>query len=84
MHRWTLAVYALAVVHTLGAGTDARSLWLLAILIATVAPLAVVAAIRLLPSDEPTRGQPRRRIPLPSEQISRPVQGSAYDYEPAG
>jgi methionine sulfoxide reductase heme-binding subunit len=84
MHRWTLAVYVLAVVHTLGAGTDARSLWLLLILIATVAPLAVMAAIRLLPSDEPARGRPRRRIPLPSEQFSRPVQGSPYDYEPAG
>jgi sulfoxide reductase heme-binding subunit YedZ len=83
MHRWTLVVYVLAVVHTLGAGTDARSLWLLLILIATVAPLAVMAAIRLLPSDEPSRGRPRRRIPLPSEQLPRPVQGSGYDYEPA-
>lgn len=69
MHRWTLAVYLLAVVHTLGAGTDARSFWLLVILIATVAPVAVMAAIRLLPSDEPVRGRRRRRIPLPSEQF---------------
>jgi predicted ferric reductase len=84
MHRWTLAVYVLAVVHTLGAGTDARSLWLLVILIATVAPLAVMAGIRLLPSDEPGGRRPRRRIPLPSEQLSRPVQESPYDYEPAG
>jgi methionine sulfoxide reductase heme-binding subunit len=68
MHRWTLAVYVLAVVHTLGAGTDARSFWLLVILFATVAPVAVMAAIRLLPSDEPGRGR-RRRIPLPSEQF---------------
>jgi sulfoxide reductase heme-binding subunit YedZ len=68
MHRWTLAVYVLAVVHTLGAGTDARSFWLLVILFATVAPVAVMAAIRLLPSDEPARGR-RRRIPLPSEQF---------------
>jgi sulfoxide reductase heme-binding subunit YedZ len=68
MHRWTLAVYALAVIHTLGAGTDARSLWLLIIVIATVAPLAVMAAMRMLPSDEPARGR-RRRIPLPSEQF---------------
>ena len=83
MHRWTLAVYVLAVIHTLGAGTDASSLWLLLILIATVAPLAVMAAIRLLPSDKPARGQPRRRIPLPSEELSRPVQGTSYDYEPA-
>jgi methionine sulfoxide reductase heme-binding subunit len=83
MHRWTLVVYVLAVVHTLGAGTDARSLWLLLILIATVAPLAGMAAIRLLPRDEPARGRRRRRIPLPSEQLSRPVHESAYDYEPA-
>jgi methionine sulfoxide reductase heme-binding subunit len=72
MHRWTLAVYALAVVHTLGAGTDARSLWLLLIVIATVAPLAVMAAIRLLPDDDKPAGpsrRPRRRIPLPSEQF---------------
>jgi sulfoxide reductase heme-binding subunit YedZ len=68
MHRWTLAVYVLAVIHTLGSGTDARSFWLLAILIATVAPLAVMATIRLFPSGRPP-GSPRRRIPLPSEQF---------------
>jgi sulfoxide reductase heme-binding subunit YedZ len=71
LHRWTLAVYVLAVVHTLGAGTDARSVWLLAIVIATVAPIAVMAAVRLLPSDEPDPGRPRRRIPLPSESSNR-------------
>jgi methionine sulfoxide reductase heme-binding subunit len=67
LHRWTLAVYVLAVIHTLGAGTDARSFWLLVIVIATAAPIAVMAAVRLFPSDEPARGRPRRRIPLPSE-----------------
>jgi methionine sulfoxide reductase heme-binding subunit len=69
MHRWTLVVYVLAVVHTLGSGTDSGSLWLLAILIATVAPLAVMAALRYLPGDDPPRGRPRRRIALPSEQF---------------
>jgi methionine sulfoxide reductase heme-binding subunit len=83
MHRWTLVVYVLAVVHTLGAGTDARSFWLLVIVIATVAPLAVMAAVRLLPSDEPAQGRPRRRIPLPSEQLSAPASAGPYDYEPA-
>jgi hypothetical protein len=57
------------VIHTLGAGTDSRSFWLVAILIATLAPLAVMAAIRLLPGDDPGPGRPRRRIPLPSEQF---------------
>jgi sulfoxide reductase heme-binding subunit YedZ len=73
MHRWTLAVYVLAVVHTLGAGTDAHSFWLLVILVATAAPLAVMAAVRLLPSDDAGPRSPRRRIPLPSEQFSRPA-----------
>jgi methionine sulfoxide reductase heme-binding subunit len=69
LHRWTLAVYVLAVIHTLGAGTDARSAWLLVIVIGTAAPLAVMALARLLPSDEPQQGRHRRRIPLPSEQF---------------
>jgi methionine sulfoxide reductase heme-binding subunit len=69
LHRWTLAVYLLAVIHTLGAGTDAGSFWLLLILLATVAPIAVMAAMRLLPSDDPPAGGRRRRIPLPSEQF---------------
>jgi sulfoxide reductase heme-binding subunit YedZ len=51
-HRWTLAVYVLAVLHTLGAGTDAASLWLLGILIATVAPVVVLATVRWLPSEQ--------------------------------
>jgi sulfoxide reductase heme-binding subunit YedZ len=69
LHRWTLAVYVLAVIHTLGAGTDARSAWLLVIVIGTAAPLAVLAAARLVPSDDPQQRRPRRRIPLPSEQF---------------
>ena len=70
LHRWTLAVYVLAVVHTLGAGTDGSSFWLLVLVIATVAPVGVLAAVRLLPTDDPpSGGRPRRRIPLPSEQF---------------
>jgi sulfoxide reductase heme-binding subunit YedZ len=69
MHRWTLAVYVLAVAHTLGTGTDSASLWLVIILIATVAPVAVMVALRYLPGDDPPRGRPRRRIALPSEQF---------------
>ena len=84
MHRWTLAVYVLAVIHTLGAGTDAHSLWLIVIVIATAAPIAAMAAVRLLPSDEPDqRRRPRRRIPLPSEQLPGSAPASSYDYEVA-
>lgn len=69
MHRWTLAVYVLAVAHTLGAGTDSATLWLVIILIATIAPLVVMTAVRYLPGDDSSGGRPRRRIPLPSEQF---------------
>jgi sulfoxide reductase heme-binding subunit YedZ len=70
LHRWTVAVYVFAVIHTLGAGTDAGSFWLLAILIATAAPVALLTAVRLLPSDGPPSGGRRARtIPLPSEQF---------------
>jgi sulfoxide reductase heme-binding subunit YedZ len=69
MHRWTLAVYVLAVLHTLGAGTDARSFWLLTIVVGTAVPIVFLAALRLLPSNEPSQRRPRRRIPLPNEQL---------------
>lgn len=70
MHRWTLVVYVLAVAHTFGSGTDSASLWLLVIVLATLAPIIVMAAVRLLPGDgPPPGGRPRRRIPLPSEQF---------------
>lgn len=58
MHRWTLAVYVLAVVHTLGSGTDAGSSWLLLVLIATALPIVFLATLRVLPRE-------RRRPQVP-------------------
>jgi sulfoxide reductase heme-binding subunit YedZ len=55
MHRWTLAVYVLGVAHTLGSGTDSGSLWLLAIVIATAAPIALFALARYFTRPEPAR-----------------------------
>jgi sulfoxide reductase heme-binding subunit YedZ len=49
MHRWTLLVYALAVAHTLGSGTDARSPWLAGIVAATAVPIVFLATYRFLP-----------------------------------
>lgn len=48
-HRWTLAVYLLGVVHTLGAGTDASTPWLRAILLVTGAPILFLTLVRFLP-----------------------------------
>jgi methionine sulfoxide reductase heme-binding subunit len=63
LHRWTLAVYGLGIVHTLGSGTDAKSAWLLGLLGLTAAPIAIVALARYRPG---TR-RPSRRPRSPSE-----------------
>jgi len=41
-----------------------------------------MAAVRLLPSDEPAQGRHRRRIPLPSDPIQQTA-APDYDYEVA-
>lgn len=53
-HRFTLLVWVMSAVHVLGAGTDAGSSWLRAVLVVTAAPIAVLFAVRVL-------GGPRRR-----------------------
>jgi sulfoxide reductase heme-binding subunit YedZ len=47
-HIATIAVYALSVAHTLTAGTDAGTPWLQAMVAATLAPVAVLLARRVL------------------------------------
>lgn len=58
LHRWTAAVWLLGLVHTIGAGTDASTRWLQAILLLTATPIVVLLAIRLRPSSPaPVTGQ---------------------------
>lgn len=56
-HRATIVVYALAVLHTLGAGTDASTPWLRWWLLLTAPTVAVLFAIR---ATEPWRRRRRR------------------------
>jgi predicted ferric reductase len=63
LHRWTLAVYALALVHAVGAGTDGRSSWMLAVLTVMVAPNIFALVLRLLPAGP--RGARARARPRP-------------------
>jgi sulfoxide reductase heme-binding subunit YedZ len=68
LHRLTLLVYVLAVIHTLGAGTDASTPWLQAILLATGAPILFLTLLRWLPDMAPTpatRPAPRPAHPAP-------------------
>ncbi len=50
IHRFTLLAYVLAVVHVLGAGTDASSAWLRLILLAAAAPIPYFLVLRLWPA----------------------------------
>jgi sulfoxide reductase heme-binding subunit YedZ len=50
MHRFTIVVYLLALVHVIGAGTDARSPAMLAVLTALTVPIVFAFSYRVLPS----------------------------------
>lgn len=58
IHRATILVWALAVVHTLGAGTDATQLWMRAILLTTGIPIVFLFLRRIMPGE----AKPARRV----------------------
>jgi methionine sulfoxide reductase heme-binding subunit len=60
LHRWTLAVYALALGHAVGAGTDGRSTWMLVMLALLTAPIVFAFSYRMLPAGA---ARPRRAAP---------------------
>ena len=70
LHRLTLLVYVLAVAHTLGAGTDAATPWLRAIMLLTGAPILFLALLRLLPDF----GSDPRPAQAPAAQSARPAE----------
>jgi len=62
IHRFTLLAYVFAIVHVLGAGTDASSVWLRVVLLAAVAPIPYFLVLRVLgrrPQRQPAQ-RPRR------------------------
>jgi sulfoxide reductase heme-binding subunit YedZ len=50
LHRATPVVYAMGLIHTLGAGTDAGSSWLRAFMLATAVSATVLLGRRLIAS----------------------------------
>ncbi len=50
LHRWTIGVYVLGVIHTLGAGTDASTLWMRVLLVVTGVPILFLLIHRFLPT----------------------------------
>jgi sulfoxide reductase heme-binding subunit YedZ len=57
VHRLTVVVWGLAMVHVIGAGTDASSPWLRGLLLTLAAPVMVLAAWRALPRPLPARSE---------------------------
>jgi predicted ferric reductase len=55
LHRWTLAVYVLALAHAIGAGTDGRSAWMLVMLALLTAPITVAFTLRMRLRRTPVR-----------------------------
>jgi sulfoxide reductase heme-binding subunit YedZ len=62
LHRATIVVWLLGVVHTLGAGSDAGTVWLRAIVLLTGIPIVYLTLVRVLaaiaPGPSPRRGRP--------------------------
>jgi sulfoxide reductase heme-binding subunit YedZ len=60
LHRWTLAVYLLALAHAIGAGTDGRSTWMIATLTLLTTPIVFALTYRMLPCPSPRTRRPAR------------------------
>jgi sulfoxide reductase heme-binding subunit YedZ len=67
LHRWTLAVYVLALAHAVGAGSDGRSTWMVAMLTILTAPIVFALTYRWLPAAPRT----------PAAKTHRPANSSA-------
>lgn len=77
-HRATIVVYAMAVAHTIGAGTDASTPWLRGWMLVTGVPIAVLFAVRLTTpwrtrrakaaAAGPTEALPARTRPAPRDR----------------
>ena len=72
LHRWTIVVFGLGLVHTLGAGTDSGSTWLIALLALAAAPVGLIGGLRLikLGGGQGPSGSPS---PLPCAQTAASV-----------
>ena len=65
LHRATILVWALGVVHVVGAGTDANQTWMRAIVLAGAVPIVFLFVRRVLPSEKPARVVRPPAVPRP-------------------
>ncbi len=72
LHRFVAAFWVLGIVHTLGAGTDAGQLWLLAVMAVPTVPAAILLINRLLgPPPEPAPARPLQPVTEPPSNVIR-------------
>jgi sulfoxide reductase heme-binding subunit YedZ len=71
-HRFATLAYVLAVVHTVGAGTDAGTPWLQTLLVLTVAPNVALLLLRVTQPPTPSPpARPRAAAPPPAPAAAR-------------
>jgi sulfoxide reductase heme-binding subunit YedZ len=72
-HRATVLVWALGLVHTIGAGTDAGSAWLREFMVLTGVPIVAVFLIRTL-RDPKRAAKPAAPAAKPAAEAPKPAQ----------
>ena len=70
LHRATVLVWVLGVVHTIGAGSDASTVWLRAYMLLTGAPIVYLTVLRILPSRRPSPQRTRAAQAAPVRQLT--------------
>jgi sulfoxide reductase heme-binding subunit YedZ len=75
LHRGTVIVWALAVVHTLGSGSDAVTQWLRAFVLLPAVPIAYLMALRILQGRSAQTG--RRQAQARPAENGRRIGGQA-------
>jgi methionine sulfoxide reductase heme-binding subunit len=74
LHKATILVYVLSVIHTLGAGSDAGTPWLRVQLVLTGAPIVFLFVMRVLPAAKVSAGGSAARpgsAPSPAPRSAR-------------
>jgi len=83
LHRATVIVWVLGVAHTLGAGTDAGTLWLRITMLATGAPIVFLTLVRILQRGHPAAGRAARgHLPEPRQAPSAPRRAQREEHAP--
>jgi sulfoxide reductase heme-binding subunit YedZ len=78
LHRATVLVWLLSVVHALGAGSDASKLWLRAVVLAPIAPVAYLLVLRIFGA----RGGDARKIARQVDPKGGAATGHGFGVDP--